>query len=314
MSKILFRVRKPGLLTTIQDAGRYGYQQYGVSAAGAMDSFSMHIANILVGNQKDEAVLEITLNGPELEVMEQTTIAICGANLSPKLNGENIPLWRSFFVNQGDHISFGKPLEGARAYLSISGGFDVPRLMGSKSTDLKAAIGGMNGQALHKGDVLYGTGVKGVPGRSLHPDEIPRFSKYITSRVVLGPHLDAFSDSAIDGFLSSVYEVSTQADRMGYRLEGPRVEHFTNADIISEAIPLGGIQIPANGQPIILMADRQTTGGYTRIATIISTDLSQVAQAVPGCKIRFRAVTVQEAQNLYNKRIKLLKKMESASN
>jgi antagonist of KipI len=314
MSKPLFQVKKPGLLTTIQDEGRIGYQQYGIVAAGAMDPFSMNISNLLVGNPKNEAVLEITLMGPVLTVLEDTVIAICGGNLSPKVNGKTVSMWKSFVVKKGQQIEFGQPKEGARAYLSTAGGFDVPRIMGSKSTYLKARIGGLDGRALQKDDILYGIEERPMKsGRSLHGDEIPTYQKEVDIRVVLGPHLSDFSDEAISTFLSSSYEVTPQSDRMGYRLKGPKIEHKTSADIISEAIPLGGIQVPANGEPIILMADRQTTGGYTRIATVISSDIPLLAQALPGAQIRFKAVSVEEAQEMYEEKDKLIRILEKVS-
>jgi antagonist of KipI len=313
MSKALFRVEKPGLLTTIQDAGRTGYQQYGIVVGGAMDRFSLHIANILVGNPPNEAALEVTLVGPTLEALADTVISICGANLSPTVNGERVPLWKSFLVKTGQKIEFGKPIEGARAYISVAGGFDVPLVMGSKSTDLKAAIGGGNGRALEKNTMLYGIdGDFSKRRRSLNIAEIPQYPKELTIRVVLGPHLQAFPSSTIELFLSSTYTISTQSDRMGYRLKGPRLVHKSSADIISEAIPLGGIQVPDNGEPIILMADRQTTGGYTRIATVISTDIPKLAQATTGCSVRFTAVSVEEAQQIYleeNRFIRMLDRL-----
>ncbi|MBN8209540.1 biotin-dependent carboxyltransferase [Bacillus sp. NTK071] len=315
MSNAIFKVTKPGLLTTIQDHGRVGYQQYGIVVSGAMDSFAMNIANFLVGNQRDEAVLEVTVMGPKLAIIGNAVIAICGGNLSPKVNGEKVQMWKSFEVNEGDTLEFGQPLEGARAYISLAGGFDLPFVMGSKSTYLKAGIGGLEGRALEKGDVLYGTGtISGKSGRALHRDEVPTYSKEMEIRVVMGPHHHAFSEEAVQTFLSSTYEVTPKSDRMGFRVEGPKLAHETSADIISEAIPLGGIQVPANGQPIILMADRQTTGGYTRIATVISGDIPYLSQAMPGCKIRFREVSVEEAQEIYENNDRLIRTLEKVSN
>ncbi|PAD22251.1 biotin-dependent carboxyltransferase family protein [Terribacillus saccharophilus] len=311
MSKKLFQVIKPGLMTTFQDLGRTGYQEYGVVVAGAMDDFSLQIANLLVGNQRNVAGLEVTMMGPVLKVLEDAVIAITGGNLSPRVNGQPAPMWKSFAVKEGQLIEFGQPLEGIRSYISVAGGFDLPAVMGSNSTYLKAKIGGLNGRALEKEDILYGNeNVHAVTGRSLHYDEIPKYHKEVAVRVVLGPHQDAFADEAIKTFLSSNYEITPQSDRMGYRLKGPELTHKTTADIISEAIPLGGIQVPANGQPIILMADRQTTGGYTRIATVISTDIPLLAQAAPGAHIRFKEVGMDEAQELYFKKQKIVSVLE----
>ncbi|MGD6776050.1 biotin-dependent carboxyltransferase family protein [Sutcliffiella horikoshii] len=305
MSSPLFQVMKPGLLTTIQDLGRTGYQEFGMVVAGAMDDYSLQIGNLLVGNDKGEAALEVTIMGPELKALEDVVVAICGGNLSPKVNGKQAPMWKSFKVKKGELIEFGRPVEGARAYICVAGGFDVPVVMGSKSTYLKAQIGGFQGRALEKDDVLYGEPtLKATTGRSIHPDKIPSYKKEMAIRVCLGPHLDAFHESSVEMFLSSTYEVTPQSDRMGYRLKGPKIEHKTSADIISEAIPLGGIQVPADGSPILLMADRQTTGGYTRVATVISYDIPLLAQAQPGTSIRFREVSVEEAQKLYQERAK----------
>ncbi|MCG1021160.1 biotin-dependent carboxyltransferase family protein [Sutcliffiella horikoshii] len=314
MSKPLFQVMKPGLLTTFQDLGRTGLQEFGVVVSGAMDEYALQIGNLLVGNDKGEAALEVTIVGPELKALEDMVVAICGANLSPKVNGKQAPMWKSFKVKKGELLEFGKPIEGARSYICVAGGFDVPVVMGSKSTFLKAKIGGLNGRGLEKDDILHGEGHVGVrTGRSIHPDKIPTYKKEMEIRVCLGPHLDAFPESSVETFLSSTYEVTPQSDRMGYRIKGPKIEHKTSADIISEAIPLGGIQVPADGNPILLMADRQTTGGYTRIATVISYDIPLLAQAQPGTKIRFRDVTVEEAQALFQKRAKLFRVLEKVT-
>ncbi|WP_121612264.1 biotin-dependent carboxyltransferase family protein [Mesobacillus foraminis] len=314
MTSPLFQVVKPGLLTSFQDLGRTGYQEFGVVVSGAMDDYALQMANLLVGNDRNEAALEITLMGPTLKVLEDAVISICGGELSPTVNGVKAPMWKSFRVKKGDVIEFGRPVEGARAYIALGGGFDLPEIMGSKSTFLKAKLGGLNGRPIERDAILHGTETgRGIAGRSLHAAEIPRYRKEMVIRVCLGPHLHAFSDSSIQTFLSSIYEVTPQSDRMGYRLKGPRINHQTSADIISEAIPLGGIQVPANGEPIILMADRQTTGGYTRIATVISTDIPLLAQALPGCLLRFVAIPVEEAQQLYRKRAKLLRILEKVA-
>ncbi|CAG9619964.1 5-oxoprolinase subunit C family protein [Sutcliffiella rhizosphaerae] len=311
MAKPLLKVLKPGLLTTIQDKGRMGLQEYGVVVSGAMDIFSLQIGNILVGNDRYEAGLEVTLMGPELEALDNLVIAICGGNLSPKVNGKSVPMWKSFQVKKGELIEFGRPIDGARAYICVAGGFDLPEVMGSKSTYIKAKVGGINGRALEKNDILHGNGGnEAKSGRALHPREIPSYLKEMEIRVCLGPHHEDFTSNGLETFLSSTYEITPQSDRMGYRMKGKKLEHHSSADIISEAIPLGGIQVPSDGQPIILMADRQTTGGYTRIATVISVDIPLLAQAPPGTKIRFQKVTIEEAQQLYLKKNKLLSILE----
>lgn len=301
MSKPLLKVKKPGLLTTIQDLGRGGFQQYGIVAAGAMDHYAMQMANLLVGNDRNEAVLEVSMVGPTLEALDNMIVAVCGGDLSARVNGEQIEGWKSFLLKKGQVLTFGAPLSGSRSYLSIAGGIDVPIIMGSKSTYLKAQMGGYEGRAIQREDIISGIGIteKRRIGRKLKSEYIPKYSHVIEARVVLGPHLDAFTQEGIKTFLNETYEISHQSDRMGYRLNGKKIRHKDTADIISDAIPFGGIQVPANGEPIILMADRQTTGGYTRIATVISSDLPFLAQALPGQKVCFKAITVQEAQHLY---------------
>jgi len=307
MTKPIFEVLKPGLLTTIQDLGRYGYQKYGISVSGAMDLYSMKMANVLVGNDLNEGVLEVTMIGPTLKCLHDSVIAICGGDLSPQVNGSSAPIWKSFLIKKGDTLSFQVPKNGARAYISVSGGFEVPTELGSKSTDLKAKMGGLNGRELQRGDVLKGTGIvlKKNIGRSPHPNLLPQFKNHVKVRVILGPHQNMFTERGLKTFLSSTYTVTPQSNRMGYRLSGPSIEHEKSADIISDAVPFGGIQVPKSGEPIILMADRQTTGGYTRIGTIISVDLSKVAQLKPGDTIQFDTISINEAQASAIKEAKL---------
>ena len=304
MTLPLIKVLKPGLQTTVQDLGRTGYQQFGISPAGAMDTYSLQMANLLVGNPLNEAGLEATILGPGLEALTDVAMAICGGNLQPMVNGKEVCMWKSFLFRKGDILSFGKVESGARAYIGFAGGIDVPLVLGSKSTFINGAIGGFNGRAIEAGDVLYGSPFV-RKNRFLHKDFIPDYKAQLEIRVILGPHLEKFHPGAIEGFLSEEYTVSPQSNRMGYRLEGTELSHIGGADIISDAIPAGGIQVPSNGQPIILMAERQTTGGYARIATVISVDLPLLAQAMPGSKIRFVEIPIEEAQKLYQKQRKL---------
>ncbi|WP_343751560.1 biotin-dependent carboxyltransferase family protein [Lentibacillus halophilus] len=278
--------------TTIQDLGRQGLQQYGVVVSGAMDPFALQVANLLVGNQQDEAALEIALMGPELDVLSPAVIAIGGADLSPAVNGKRAPMWKSFRVQKGDRITFGRPLSGVRAYLAVAGGYDVPVMMGSKSTYERAHFG----TVIKKDMVINGFHVHSRPGVGLSQAAIPDYHNQTSIRVVPGPELDRFTDEGIRSFYNDTHTISPESDRMGYRLERTEIPHKHNADIWSDAVPLGTIQVPANGQPIILMADRQTTGGYNRIATVISVDIPKVAQLPPGSKIRFYPVNVHEAQ------------------
>ena len=293
-----------GLLTTVQDLGRYGYERLGVPVAGAMDPFALQAANILVGNRPGEAALEITLVGPTLRATESCLIAITGADLSPRLNGQEMPMWMAVFVRKGWLIEFGERKSGCRAYLAVAGGIDVPPIMGSKSTYLRGGFGGFEGRALKEGDLIpIGRPAYHLPslaGNEFPADRIPEYSDAPEVCVILGPQDDHFTEEGIATFLSSEYKVSPASDRMGYRLQGPEIAHKGPTGIISDGIALGSVQVPADRQPIVMMADRQTTGGYPKIATVISADIPLLAQCVPGAStVTFKAITVEEAQARY---------------
>ena len=287
----LFSVEKPGLYTTYQDLGRVGYLKYGVPASGALDRFALQVGNILVGNERGAAGLEVTMQGPELIAHDSFVIAVTGGDLSPMINGKRIPLWKSILIKKGQVLEFGKPRHGVRAYLTVSGGFQSSKYMGSRSVYEPAGLG----RPLQKGDELVGEPRKQKAGTGLFFTEIPDYDRDVEVRVVKGPHHEQISDKVVSDFFAMSHEVSPQSNRMGYRLQS---ELKTNheANVVSDAVPIGGIQLPGNGQPIILLADRQTTGGYTRIGTVIGPDLPLVAQLPPGGKIRFKEVTVEEAQ------------------
>ncbi|MCL6478064.1 MAG: biotin-dependent carboxyltransferase family protein [Peptococcaceae bacterium] len=290
------------MLSTVQDLGRSAYQEFGMPVAGAVDEYSLQVANILVGNSPSEAALELTLLGPALKVIEGGLIAVTGADMEPKINGRPLPMWEAVETTSGDIITFAWAKSGCRSYLAVAGGIDVPAVMGSKSTYIRGGIGGIDGRALNSGDLIR----SGEPShlidelrRQVPLDYIPSYSSPWEVRVVLGPQEDYFTERGIQTFLSREYRVTNESDRMGCRLEGPKIEHLSGADIISDGIPLGAIQVPGHGQPIVMLADRQTTGGYAKIATVISTDLWKIAQAKPGDIIRFRAIPVDEAQKIY---------------
>ena len=309
MSTPTLKVIQPGMLSTIQDRGRYGYQRYGMPTAGAMDTFALRAANALLGNDDNAACIEATVLGPRIEILSDTTIAVTGANVAPRLDSESIPMWQSVAASKGSRLEFRSPKDGMRGYLAVAGGIDVPQVMGSRATYMKAAIGGVEGRPLRAGDTLNALGdtpEAPVTVRSFPADAIPQYGSAHELRVVLGPQQAAFTQAGIDTFLSETYTVSIHSDRMGYRLEGEPVEHADGADVISDGTPLGTIQVPGDGQPIILLSDRGTTGGYTKIATVISTDLSKVAQAMPGHTVKFKAVSVEEAQEAYRRREALL--------
>ncbi len=314
------QVISPGLMTTVQDLGRWGYQGQGMPVAGAMDTFSLQAGNILVGNSKNMAALEITVMGPSLSISKgEGMLSLTGAELDLKINGQNAPTWTAIHIREGDQIRIGGPLgPGSRAYLCFSGGIEVPPVLGSRSTYLRAGIGGLDGRGLKKDDRLS-TGENPVLWQRCEGFEVSPAIRRILApqtsetplRVVLGPQDDLFTDEGITTFLRSEYTISKDADRMGYRLEGPSVQHKSGADIVSDAIPLGSIQIPGHGKPIAMLADRQTTGGYTKIAVLISPDIAALAQQLPGHKVRFQAVSFAEALSLHRKNIESLAKLEA---
>jgi antagonist of KipI len=298
-----FEVLKAGFLTTIQDRGRFHYQWRGVSMSGALDSFSYRIGNLLVGNKDNAASLEITVVGPSFRVLQDTLIAITGANMTPMKNGASLPRWTCLRVNQGEAVSFGPLKEGCRGYLSVRHGISAPLLLGSRSTNLNSKEGGIEGRPLQKGDVLESEPLDNgneFERKTLSSELIPRYYKSVTVRVILGPQTRYFEKEAgIETFLQSEYVVTPQANRSGYRLDGPPIEHKQGmpTSIPSEGCCPGGIQVPENGKPIILLAD-QHGGGYAKIATVISTDLERVAQLKPGDKIRFERVSVATSHRI----------------
>ena len=295
------KVKKGGFLTTVQDLGRIGYQKFGMPVAGAMDNFSYRVANFLVGNKENEAVLEATLLGPELEFDCDISFAVTGANMKPALNGKEISMWESYKATKGDTLSLGVVTSGLRAYIAFSGSIEVPLLNNSKSTYLKTGIGGFKGRKLMNYDELeIKVSDKIVYGKFMEPKYIPEFKRKGNVRVVLGPQDDYFTEEGINTFLSTDgYKITKEADRMGYRLGGNTIKHKETADIISDGALFGSVQVPANGLPIILMADRQTAGGYTKIATVISTDLPMLSQMGEGSELVFEKITLEEAHKLY---------------
>jgi antagonist of KipI len=296
----VFKVLEPGPFSTIQDSGRYGYQQFGIPVSGALDTFAYRAANELTGNRDGAAVLEITFMGPRLEALSDALVVVTGAEIPLFVNDQPQPLWTSFRVVRGDVINLRTTVNGVRAYLAVAGGLVVPRVMGSYSTYVAGKIGGVDGRPLARGDILH-SGSAGSLNRivSLPENFRPVFSSAIALRALLGPQDDYF-DSAIDVLFSSEFTVTSKADRMGYRLEGPLIElkEGVPRSIISEPSLSGAIQIPGDGQPIILLVE-QTASGYAKIATIITADLDIVAQARPGDKVRFASVDLAETNQLH---------------
>lgn len=303
-------VLKPGLLTTVQDFGRTGYQKLGISPSGALDRRAMTLANILVDNPAGEAVLELTLMGPELRFTADNFIAVTGGDLAPLLNGEPVSRCAAVPVKAGDVLSFGQAKNGCRAYLAFSGGLNLPSVMGSKSTNLKCGFGGYRGRKLQAGDAIaFAAPKKELPFFPLHTLEVPSFDGEVTLRVVLGPQENSFTEGGIRTFFGESYQVTPRFDRMGCALDGPTVECKGKADIISDGIPAGAVQIPSSGKPIIMLADHQTTGGYTKIGTVAAVDLPLLAQCRPGDSVRFEQISVGKAQKLLRKERKKFRKL-----
>jgi antagonist of KipI len=297
-----FEVLEPGILTTIQDLGRYGFSQFGVPPSGALDTFSLRVGNLLVGNREEETCLEITLTGLRVKALREVVIAITGGNLSPALNGEPLEMWRTHLLVEGDAVAFKKVQAGCRAYLSVSGGFIVPRIMGSSSTYLSGNFGGLEGRKLRRGDILHTPDIPSPMdklGFRFPSDWTPSSEKEVLLRVIPGPQDHHFTEKGFQTFSSSSYQVTRQCDRMGVRLEGPKIERRSDVEesIISEGLISGAIQVPGDGKPIIILTEL-VTGGYTKIAAIISRDLPKVAQLKPGDQVRFKPVSLEESRRL----------------
>jgi biotin-dependent carboxylase-like uncharacterized protein len=291
-------VVRPGMLTTVQDLGRWGYQVNGVPVAGPMDAYSHGLANRLVGNLTSAAALEVTLMGPELEAKAEIECAVAGATFALATGDRTLPMHAPFTLRAGDRLRFGTRSAGARATLAVRGGIDVPPVFGSRATSLISGMGAFGGRALRAGDVLPIAPVAtlvtpGVAGQSFVPLPLPHGGARL--RVVAGPQEGFFTPLAYRTFFGSRYVITPASNRMGYRLEGPRLEHAGRADMLSDATPIGSIQVPASGQPILLMADRQTTGGYPKIGVVISADLPLAGQLAPGDWLEFVPCTREAA-------------------
>jgi len=297
-----FKVINSGIFGTIQDLGRFGFQQYGMPVSGVMDSYALRIGNRLLANKKNEAGIEIRTPGLFLEVLAKTAITITGANFNPKINNSLAPMWEALEVKKGDIISFNQIKNGCRSYLSVAGGIDVPIVLESKSTYVRGKIGGLKGRPLKKSDTINvgkpNQEIQNIIGRKVPAINIPNYHEKNEIRVILGPQDDHFTKDGLHAFLNSFYEITANSDRMGYRLKGPKIESKNSSDIITDGIPLGSIQVPRNGMPIVMLADRQTTGGYAKIATVVSVDIDKFAQMKPGNKVKFTQINLEEAHLL----------------
>jgi antagonist of KipI len=297
------RVIKPGVLTSIQDLGRWGFQSRGVPVAGPMDSYSHRLANALAGNVPSAATLEATLMGPELLFDDERVIGVAGAEFELMVNGRAVASNTAFAVSAGSRLQFGRRLRGTRAYIAMGGGIGVTPVLGSRATHLASRMGGLDGRSLWAGDRLPlgepGSQVRlnsaGKVGVLQRPGDIPVPDGHAQVRVLPGPQADHFLDDAFRALQAAPYSVGRDSDRMGFRLEGAPLKHSRGADIISDATPMGALQVPASGLPILLMADRQTAGGYAKIATVITADLDLAGQLGPGDTISFVVCSLQEA-------------------
>jgi len=307
----MLKVIEPGLLTTVQDLGRFGWYHIGMPPSGAMDNFAFRVANLLVGNAEDAAGLEITYVGPTLEVRQETLVAVTGAEVSFSINGRSVAPWQAYRVTPGDRLSLGNITRGARAYLSVSGGIAVQPLLGSRATYMLGRFGGIEGRKLQAGDQLPlaplgETSLKlAMLGRRLDPSLLPTPAKELEVRIIMGMCSYRVKDESLADFLAATWEVSTEADRIGYRLKGPTFQFKGGeqpfgagsdpSNVVDLGYPVGSIQIPGGLEAIMLLNDAVTGGGYTTIGTVIKADLDRVAQASPGSKIRFRSVDIEEA-------------------
>ena len=304
------KVLQPGMLATIQDLGRYGLQKFGVIVGGAMDSISLRIANLLVGNAEGEGAVEVTIFGTSLLFESDELIAITGGNLQPTIEGKKIPMWQPILIRKGSVLKFNAAISGSRAYVSFGGGIQIPEVMGSKSTYIRAGIGGFQGRKLQKNDV-FECAKRTEAGEdlfhqlqkktsylswSVHYTPFVTFKKIQTIRIIRGSEYERFDEESLKKFFSTPYTITTHADRMGYRLEGQGIQLKEPFELLSEGVTFGTIQVPSNGQPIILMADRQTTGGYPKIGQVISADLPSLAQMQANGQVYFKEVTLEEAQ------------------
>ena len=318
-------ILRPGLLTTVQDLGRFGFRQDGIIVSGAADARALRVGNLLVGNDETTAGLEITLVGPVIRFAAAHLLALTGAPLAATVNGRPLGLNRAVWVAAGTELLCGPLPAGCRAYLAVAGGVAVPLVLGSRSTYLRAGFGGLAGRALQAGDWLpvgepsalsarmkqqligpAASSAATAPVASLvssgftpGPDLCPVPAAQPVLRALRGPEYAQFTPASQQAFWRGPYAVTPEADRMGYRLNGPKLQRLAETELLSSAVTFGTVQVPAGGQPIVLLADHQTTGGYPRIAQVISADFSALAQARPGQGLQFQEVGLAEAQALY---------------
>ncbi len=322
------KVNQPGLLTTVQDTGRFGEYAIGMPPSGAMDVFSYQVGNYLVGNEEGSAGLEITYFGPELEFTEDAVIAITGAEMPPKINGEEASTWKTIKVEAGDVISFDYLKNGARSYLAVAGGIDVPEFLGSRSTYTLIGLGGHEGRALQEGDELKigeaRDGAEGRVGTALDEGQIPTYASETELRVIIGLASYRLTEAGMEEFLGTEWEVTPDADRVGYRYKGGELEFVEReqpagagaeqANVVDFGYPVGSIQIPGGVEPIVLMNDAVTGGGYATIGTVISVDRDKLAQSKTNDKTRFRSVDLDEALEARKERRRQMEEIRQSLN
>jgi antagonist of KipI len=320
----MIRILKPGLLTTVQDLGRPGYQQYGVAVGGALDAFAARVANLIVGNDDNAALLEIAQTGPEMQFERDALIAWNGGDFEATIGGQPLPRDRAVRVAAGETLSLGVARSGLRAWLAVAGGIDVPLVMGSRSTYRRAGIGGHEGRPLAAGDRLktFAAGewaaqllasLKSHGQRAtvwtVRPETLGQPAAKGTVRALCGPEWDWFTAEAQRAFFSSEWEATREADRMGVRLHGPELMQARPREMISAAVNTGMVQVPSSGQPIVLLPSRQSVGGYPRIAAVATADIGRFTQLRPGEKVRFERTPLAVALQLQLKRERDLKRV-----
>jgi antagonist of KipI len=311
----VLKVLYPGILTSLQDKGRLGYQSLGIAEAGAMDTWSFVAANRLVGNADNAAALEITIIGPRLRFLAPAAFSLTGADLSAFLDGKPLEPGCAYAVKAGQELAFGRRILGARTYLAIAGGFEAPLVLSSRSTYIYAGFGGIEGRILTKGDVLASLSPKAEPATNRLPPEflLPADGSRVL-RVIMGPHEDHFTSEGLSTFLKEPYRVTPASNRMGYRLEGSKIAHRDSPIVVSESTPLGAVQVPGQGMPVLLLRERGTTGGYTKIACIITPDLDVIAQTSLGAEVHFKSVDLSEAHRLERERWEVMNKWRKPLN
>ena len=298
----ILEILSPGALTSVQDLGRYGHGRYGVAPSGALDTFALRIANLLVGNREDQACLEAMLLGPRIKILADTVVAVTGGNLLPHCNKQPMEMWRAHVLKKNDILTFKAPVSGFRAYIAVGGGIGVPTVMGSRSTNLPSGFGGYQGRPVKKGDILlseFSCDDLNAAGRTFNSEWIPLYPRKWALRVTWGPQDDHFPAAGRKLFLNALYKMSPESDRTGIRLQGPVIDCKSDIEesIISEGVISGSIQIPGDGKPIIILGET-VTGGYRKIATVISADLPLLGQIKPGDDLKFEAVSQETAHQV----------------